>query len=160
MLDDIVIDTNVFVYSNNRKSNEFKNSVKFLRKFRKSSTKLCIDKGFHENESKNRSQIVYEYRKKIGVGSYGYNVLVHQFQNRRIIELSKNAPNKTKAAKFIQQKIKNKFDRVFAGVSYNSSEKYLVSYDFTDFPVWLRKDIRKKGIGIKIILPSTANSNL
>ena len=155
-----MIDTNVFVYSGDRNSPEFKKSINLLKKLWNRNTQLCVDKGFSLETSKNSSRIGYEYIEHIKPIYYAYDVLVYLLRSKRIRFLPKNAPNKSKAGKFIQQKISNRGDRAFAGVTYNSVEKYLVSFDFTDFPVWLRKDIRKKGIGIKIILPSTANSKL
>lgn len=160
MLEDIVLDTNVFVYSGNRTSPEFKSSISLLRKLYTKTTQLCVDEGFSLDKNKNSSRIGYEYIQHIKPIFYAYNVLESLLRSKRIKFLPKNAPNKSKAGKFIQQKISNRGDRAFAGVTYNSSEKYLVSYDFEDFPIWLRKEIRKKGIGIRIILPSTASSKL
>lgn len=131
MLNDIVIDTNVLLHAQNPNEKRFEDSSNFINKMLEEKTSLCVDEGFSENESKNKSIIGCEYLSNLQFGSIGLNLIVQLAHQQRIKQLTKRAPERI--VRKINQLIRNKKDRVFLSVAYNSDEKTLVSHDYIDF---------------------------
>ena len=141
MIEDVVVDTNVFVHSDNPGVDEFESSLRFMNRLLESLVALCIDDGFNVDESKNRSLIGNEYFKHIK-GTLAKSVLAHLAQNQRIKVVGKSVEHSQR--KLILQSVSNKRDRNFLFVALNSSSKHLVSHDFRDFNKSKRKFINKK----------------
>lgn len=139
MLSDIVIDTNVLLHAQNPNETQFENSSNLINKILGENTSLCIDEGFSEDESKNKSIIGCEYLSNLQPGSIGLNLIVQLALQQRIKQLTKRAPERI--VRKINQIIRNKIDRVFLNVAYNSDEKTLVSHDYIDFQITKRKSI-------------------
>ncbi len=139
MLSDIVIDTNVLLHAQNPNETRFENSSNLINKILEENTSLCIDEGFSEDESKNKSIIGCEYLSNLQPGSIGQNLIVQLALQQRIKQLTKRAPERI--VRKINQIIRNKIDRVFLNVAYNSDEKTLVSHDYTDFNISKREFI-------------------
>ena len=139
MLNDIVIDTNVLLHAQNPNEKRFEDSSNFINKILEKKTSLCMDEGFSEDESKNKSIIGCEYLSNLQFGSIGLNLIVQLAHQQRIKQLTKKAPKRI--VRKINQLIINKIDRVFLKVAYNSDEKTLVSHDYTDFQITKRQFI-------------------
>ena len=131
MLSDIVIDTNVLLHAQNPNETRFVNSSNLINKILEENTNLCIDEGFSEDESKNESIIGNEYLSNLQPGSIGQSLIVQLVSQQRIKQLTKRAPERIVSK--INQLIRNKTDRVFLNIAYNSDEKTLVSHDYKDF---------------------------
>lgn len=139
MLNDIVIDTNVLLHAQNPNEKRFKDSSNLICKILDENTSLCMDEGFSEDESKNKSMIGWEYLSNLQYGSIGLNLIAQLALQQRIKQLTKRAPERIVSK--INQLIRNKTDRVFLNVAYNSDEKTLVSHDYKDFQKTKRRFI-------------------
>ena len=139
MLSDIVIDTNVLLHAQNPNEKRFEDSLNLINKILEVNTSLCIDEGFSEDESKNKSIIGCEYLSTLQSGSIGLNLIVQLALQQRIKQLTKRAPERI--VRKINQTIRDKIDRVFLNVAYNSDEKTLVSHDYEHFQKTKRRFI-------------------
>lgn len=140
MLEDIVIDTNVMLHAQNPAESRFSSSAELLQCIVEGTTSLCVDEGFDERPERNRSFITAEYLGKLQFGSLGYAVVTQLAAQLRIKEVPRRAPQSV--ARRINQLIRNKTDRIFLGVAFNSQEGVLVSHDYTDFQSQKRTTIR------------------
>ena len=62
MIDDIVVDTNVLAHAGNPDEARQQSSIDLVVALKAGKTSICVDAGFHLDESKNRSHIAVEYR--------------------------------------------------------------------------------------------------
>lgn len=145
---DIIIDTCTLVHANNPESSYFDFSVDFINKMFVNQTLCTVDDGFSLNETENKSYIALEYMKHLQPGSLGFNLILHLALNQRLDFVSNKIPNNVK--NYIEQIIRNKKDRYFLRVAYNSVEKTLASHDFTDYQKKKRKVI-KRDLNISIV---------
>ncbi len=142
MLIDIVVDTNVLAHAQSPNETRFSDAVIFFRKLVESATKLCIDGQFAFG-SGNSSLIGQEYISTVGFGGVAYAVLQSLLQANRIKTVSVKVPQIEK--KIIESAIpRNKRDRTFVRVAYNSQERRLVSHDWQDFTLNVRQILKKK----------------
>jgi predicted nucleic acid-binding protein len=148
MLDDIVVDTNVFLHADDpRQENRQQEAIEFLNRLVEVSTSIAVDEGFDVDESKNRSQIGYEYLTNLTAVSLGMRVIVALVSGDRVETKSRSL--NVAAKKRINQLIRKKSDRAFLAVACNSNSKILCSHDFEDFQKPKRKTIRKD-LGVTI----------
>lgn len=140
MLTDITIDTNVMLHAQNPDEQRSSESNTLLQNMLKSQTFLCVDEGFHVDELRNSSFIGKEYLDKLRIGSLGYAVVAKLGSEFRIKPLPRLAPRPQK--KKINQLIRNKRDRIFLSVAFNSEDQKLVSHDYNDFQESKRLTIR------------------
>lgn len=148
MLGDVVIDTNVLLHAQNPNETRFEDSSNLICKILDENTSLCVDEGFSEDESKNKSKIGHEYLSNLTPGSIGQNLIVQLALQQRIKQLTKRAPERI--VRKINHIIRNKIDRVFLNVAYNSEGKTLVSHDYRDFRITKRQLI-STDLKIKVI---------
>jgi hypothetical protein len=143
VLEDIVIDTNVFVHAGTPNAKEQASALAFLKAMHESKTNLCIDKPFDNlNEAKNQSIIGFEYIKHVRGNTYGYYVLASLAAAQRILVVGDSVA--VGVAKKINQCIANRHDRIFLRVAVNSKSSEFASHDFDDFPPQKRQHIRKE----------------
>lgn len=147
MIQDVVVDTNVFLHSNDPREERRADAIEFLAALKDSTTKLCVDEGFDATEAANRSHIFAEYFAHVRFGTLGYEVLAHLARSRRIKEVVRGVP--TAVAKHIKQQGVKGTDRVFVQVTFNSDEKVLACHDFRDIPQSVRDRLRHL-IGISV----------
>ena len=147
-MDDIVIDTNVFMHAHNPNEKRSTNAKKLLLKIIDNDILLCVDSGFNLIEAKNSSLICHEYIKHLRHGSIGLAVVVKLASDKRIKELTSSTERKI--TKKVNQLLRNKSDKIFLKVAHNSNNKVLVSHDYQDFSKTKRKTI-KKDLDISII---------
>jgi hypothetical protein len=145
---DIVIDTCTLVHADNPDSKYFEHSVSFIEKMLNNQVNCVVDEEFTLDETSNKSYIGLEYLKHLQPGSMGYNLILTLALNDRMGFVSNRIPQKHK--RHIEQIIKNKKDRCFLRVAYNSIEKTLASHDFTDYQKAKRKNIKKE-INVSIV---------
>jgi hypothetical protein len=145
---DIVLDTCTLVHAEKYDSVYQEFSLELITKMFANTTLVTVDNGFTFDECTNKSYIGLEFIKHLKPGSLGYNLIVHLALNLRINFVSNVIPNQTK--NYIEQIIRNKKDRMFLRVAFNSIEKTLASHDFTDYQTRKRKTIRKQ-LGVNIV---------
>ena len=148
MLDDIVLDTNVLVHSQNPNEQRYDHCCALLDCLLNCSTKIAVDEGFSLKHENNQSHIGYEYLDNLSFGSLAFSTISILATSKRISFLPKRAPQREH--RIIIQSVRNTFDRVFLGVAYNSQEKILVSHDFIDFHT-KKRDFFRNEIGVDII---------
>jgi predicted nucleic acid-binding protein len=154
---DIVIDTCTLKNASDSKSKYFEYSIEFIDKMLKNEIKCIVDEGFSLIEIENKSYIGLEYLKHLQPGTLGFKLVTHLASTDRMNFVSKDIPNNDK--NFIEQKIRNKKDRMFLRVTYNSKTKILASHDFTDYQINKRKLLRKK-LSISIVTAKEINPKL
>jgi len=139
---DIVLDTCTLVHANNEESDYQDDSIELINKLIVNTTLIVVDEGFTLNETTNGSYIGLEYIKHLMPGMLGYILIQQIAQNQRFKFVSNEIPQADK--NYIEQIIRNKKDRMFLRVTFNSDEKVLVSHDYTDYQMGKRKTIKKK----------------
>ena len=144
----LVIDTNVLVHANNPKESRQQASIDMIKYILSSTEIICIDEGFVLSEALNRSFIGYEYLKHLKVGMLGYTFISIIAQNKRIKQVPKKA-NATISRK-INQCMSNIRDRTYVNVAYNSTDKILITHDYTDFAIPKRKHLGRE-FGINVV---------
>jgi predicted nucleic acid-binding protein len=147
MLADVVIDTNVLLHAQNPTEQRCAESLQLLQLLLEASTALCVDEGFAHDETLNRSHIGAEYLQKLRAGSFALEVIVALAARGRIRHVPRRAPLAT--AGKINQLLRNRVDRVFLSVAFNSTEKILVSHDYKDFQIPKRRDIASS-LGVNV----------
>lgn len=139
---DIVLDTCTLVHANNDESEYQFDSIQLINKLILNTTLVVVDEGFTLHETTNGSYIGLEYLKHLTPGMLGYVLIQQIAQNQRFKFVSNDIPQADK--NYIEQIVRNKKDRMFLRVTYNSDEKVLVSHDYTDYQKGKRKTIKKK----------------
>lgn len=145
MIFDLVVDTNVFLHSTDTRQQLCAPAKQFLAKLLAGATFLCIDEGFDMDESKNRSVIGSEYFDKLRFVDAAFAIITALGGKGRILKLPKAVD--PRAGKKIRQLVRNKTDRTFLKVSYNSQCRTFVSHDFEDLPAAKRVVIARE-IGV------------
>lgn len=130
-ISDIVIDTNVFVHSDNPHIH-FNNSAKeTLQRVIDENIKICVDDIFDIRECENTSRIGSEYYRNLTPGTYGYTCLLQILIKQNIKQIIKKEFNREKRE--LGQLVSNRTDIVFVIVTIGSDCKTLVSNDYQDF---------------------------
>lgn len=141
-MNQIVIDTCTLKHSADPKCKYFLESIEFINKLQNNTVDCIVDEGFSLIETDNTSYIGFEYIKHLQPGTLGFELIKYLALNERIQFVSNNVPNNTK--KYIERIIRNKKDRIFLRVTYNSVDKILASHDFTDYQARKRKFIKRE----------------
>lgn len=156
-MSDLVIDTCTLKHANDPNSKFFESSVEFINLLFDNDVSFTVDEGFSMNEADNASYIGLEYIKHLQPGTLGYRLITNLALAGRVDFVSNKLPNNIK--NFIEQIIRNKKDRMFLRVAYNSADKTLVSHDFTDYQVRKRKTIRRE-LNVSIVVAEEINNQL
>jgi predicted nucleic acid-binding protein len=154
---DIVIDTCTLKHANDPNTKYFESSVEFINKMFNNKVNCVVDEGFTLDITTNQSFIGLEFITHLQPGSLGYNLILYFIKHSRLVFVSKRIPNNDK--NYIEQIIRNKKDRIFLRVAYNTTEKTLASHDFTDYQKRKRKRI-KKDLSIRIVTAEEINPKL
>lgn len=154
---DIVIDTCTLKHASSPESKYFEHSIDFITRMLANQINCTVDEGFSLNETDNQSYIGLEYIKHLQPGTLGYTLITHLATNHRIDFVSSKISNNIK--NYIEQIIRNKKDRIFLRVAYNSVEKVLASHDFTDYQIKKRRTIRKE-LAINIVTAEEIRGNI
>lgn len=142
MADDVVVDTNVWVHSGNPDNEYFEHSLALVKWLSEVPTKICTDPGADIVEAKNRSIIFSEYLKHLRFGSPAFSVIAAKAAADQLKEVDRAVGRA--ALNKINRIITNRVDRTFLRVAVNSSERALVSHDFTDFDAAKRLTIERE----------------
>ena len=156
-MNDLVIDTCTLKHANDPKSKYFESSVEFINLLFNNDVNCTVDEGFSMIEAENASYIGFEYIKHLQPGSLGYRLITNLALVGRIDFVSNKPPNNIK--NYIEQIIRNKKDRMFLRVAYNSNEKVLVSHDFTDYQIKKRRTIRRE-LEVSVVIAKEINNEL
>ena len=140
MLQDIVVDANVFMHADNDCEVRQASCRLMISLLQDSQTFLCLDEGFDLSESKNRSHIGGEYLRHLRAGMVGYDLVAHLAKTSRLKLLSRKVPSSV--AKRIRQQIGKGPDRTYVLVALNSIEKIFTSHDLGDIPQTVRDRLR------------------
>ena len=152
MLEDIVIDTNVLMHAQNPDKPRFSDARQFIERMLECTTSLCVDRGFDIDHARNQSKIGAEYLDKLQPGSLGFVLIVSFVEAFRLKQTDRLPPRAISRA--INQIISNRRDRTFVGVSYNSTERVLVSHDYQDFQPAKRTSIRRN-LSVRVLDAAT-----
>jgi predicted nucleic acid-binding protein len=145
---DIVIDTNVLCHASDPRQARQEDAVNLLECLRGAAgVSLAIDPDGSLDEAVNRSQIIAEYLQYLPPGTLGRQLLQHLAASSR---LRFHEPSLSVGdARWLNQLLRNRMDRVFVKVAANSQERVLVSHDYEDFQKRKRQDIKKR-LGVRI----------
>jgi predicted nucleic acid-binding protein len=141
-MNDIVVDTNVLVHTNNTNTHYNVSAIKTLRHIKQFDMYICVDDVFNIDESKNTSIIVHEYIKHIRIGTFAYTFLLERILTRKISQIRKKDFSCIKRKlnrKIIDKKMTNTHDIAFVIAAYGSNTKILVSNDYADFNELIRE---------------------
>ena len=130
-LEDIVVDTNIWMHASNPDVDTFIDALEFVLSLKRSPTLLCFDTGASINEAENRSKILSEYRAHIGDSGVGSHVLAHLLNSGRWTDIDPKVVSSQR--KVILQNIPDSSDHIFAKVATNSKCRSLISHDYTAF---------------------------
>jgi hypothetical protein len=153
VLDDIVIDANVMLHSENMQEARRIDALALMTLLKMRTTKLCVDEGFDWNEALNRSHIGSEYLRHLVHGTLGSAIVAYLAASARIKIVPRQVPQAI--SRKISMSIGSAPDRVYARVAFNSQDKHLVSHDFGDIPQSSRNRLRTS-IGLQIVDAATA----
>lgn len=135
----LVIDTNVLEHADNPNEPRYEEAIEFLNHIQTDLEEfIYVDHSLSPDES----FILNEYRDRLVPGNYGYTIFLLLIQQGRITPISRSV-NGT-VAKKIRKWAHKPVDVIFVKVTYNSSEKILVSHDYDDFPQKARDSFRKE----------------
>lgn len=142
MLNDVVVDTNVFLHAQNPSEIRFGTAREFLTLLLAADTKLCVD-GLFDPSAPHLSLIGHEYLDHIPPTGPGYAILVRLLQTDRV---KMNVP--TRVLPPIRRRVvslipRDPRDRTFVFVASNSQERILVSHDWVDYTPHVREEIKR-----------------
>ena len=149
MLRDVVVDTNVMAHAQNPTEQRFPDAQRFLANLLNTTTELCVDPGFHPDESRNTSLIGGEYLDHLRAGSAAFEVVLRLFLSRRVKEVSRNTTPAMRRT--IVRLVADPRDRTFVTVALNSSEKLFVSHDFHGGLQRKGRRVIHRQTGVKIV---------
>ncbi|WP_417196548.1 hypothetical protein [Bizionia sp.] len=152
---DIVLDTCTLVHANDENSEHQESSIELITSMLGNDLNVAVDEGFDMIDSNNSSYIGLEYTKHLIPGMLGFSLIQTLAINGRFNFVPNKVIQGTK--KYIDRIIKNKKDRHFLRVAFNSDDKLLISHDFTDYQVAKRKSIKKD---IKVIILTATEINI
>jgi len=141
-MNDIVLDTNVLLHTNNKNNEYYESANICLNLILERDLSLCFDDVFNPVESKNTSVIGSEYFGKIQNGTFAYVFLMDRLIKGKYVQVIKKNYNKAKIE--LNKIIKNRHDISFVITAFGSQGKLLISNDYTDFKQNTRKYISKK----------------
>jgi hypothetical protein len=153
-ISEVVVDTNVFMHSNNPECKEYKMSVAFVSALFSKSGKvfLCVDKPRpNAPDSAYHGSIGAEYFGKLNASMWFFPAFCEFIQNstrEKVVDLP------VAEAKWIVDNIAKKTDRPFLRVAIVTADHVLVSHDFQDFNDHGRKGVRRqaaKRFGVEIV---------
>jgi hypothetical protein len=143
-MNDIVVDTNVLVHTNNANTHYNGSAIKTLYRIKQFDMYICVDDVFNIDESKNTSIIGHEYIKHIRTGTFAYAFLLERILTGKISQIRKKDFSNVKRKlnrKIINKEMTNTHDIAFVIVAYGSNNKILVSNDYDDFNELIREYI-------------------
>jgi hypothetical protein len=140
MLDDLVVDTDVFVHASNPGVTYCTDARCLLTVLEGVSTVLRVDEGFDVDPARNRSLIGGQYLEHLHFGMLAFAFVSQLASTGRIIPVSRNVV--PAVGKRINQIIRDKRDRTFLKVAINSDDRFFCSHDFNDFPHRKRVEIK------------------
>lgn len=141
-LDDVVVDTNVFVHTSNPETAEFDAARQFVQELLDAHTLICFDEGSHSREALNRSKILSEYYSHIDRNSFGYHAVATLLRDGRTKEVSPKVPDRVR--KLVGQFVYDPTDRIFVKVAHNSGDQVLVSHDHQGFTLECKRMMAKQ----------------
>lgn len=143
MLNDVVVDTNIFMHAGDGRDATLQTSaIDFIEKLISASTLLCVDEGYSINEAENTSYIWSEYLRQIQESTVGRSAIAFLAQSGRLSEVSRDVPEQV--ARVIRRVVRDRTDRVFVQVAMNSNERVLVSHDERAFSELRERAIRDR----------------
>lgn len=142
MVDEVVVDTNVFLHAHNPEEPRFGAALAFCEQLAAAEhTAICVDEGFGWGEASNESLIGSEYLSHIPAISLAAALIGALLTQGRVHMVSQRLPQRER--QIVNQLIRNKRDRTFVRVAWNCSDRLLVSHDYQDFGAGKRRKISK-----------------
>jgi hypothetical protein len=94
-MNDIVIDTNVLVHTNNKNNRFNKSALKSLEIIQNHDLSICVDDVFNRDESQNTSIIGHEYIKHVRQGHWRMCFCWIEFRKEKLYKSSKRIIRKS-----------------------------------------------------------------
>lgn len=139
MLDDIVVDTNVWAHADNPTELRQADAIELLTDLAAADTKICVDEGFSLVESENRSKIGSEYLAHLSGLPLASALIATLASSGRVAMVTTSVSDPVRRT--INRLIRDPSDRVFAKVAHNASSGVLCSHDFAHYPPRVRKSL-------------------
>ena len=149
MIDELVIDANIFGLSDNPAMPEMPTCRKLLEFLLSSHVILVVDEDFSLDSALNKSRIGHEYMNHARHGTLGFALLVKCATSQRIryVDTSVNDADR----RFLKRALpRNTHDRIYVPVSMRASSRVLATNDWDDFTVKARTDIGRR-LGVRAI---------
>jgi len=131
MLEDLVVDTNVFVHASNPEVTYCGEARDLMTALETVATVLSVDEGFDMDPRRNRSLILGEYLENLHFGMLAFAFVSTLASAGRIKEVPRSVSSAV--SRQVNRIIANRRDRTFLKVAINSQDHLLASHDFTDF---------------------------
>lgn len=140
-VDDIVVDTNIWIHAGNPGVDEYEDALRFVIALKASRVAICFESGASPSEAKNESKILSEYYAQVQGSGVGRQVLTYMLANSRWTTVDPKVPHDQHRA--INRNVNDPSDRIFARVATKSAGKRLVTHDKRAFPPKCKKALRK-----------------
>ena len=128
VLQDVVVDTNVFVHAENEHAADCEPSRRLISRLRAATTSLCFDEGFDLDEARNRSLIAGEYLEHLPAGALALALIEECAAAGRIRLLPLSIRNR-RVRDAIDELVTDPTDRKFVRVARKAAERLLVTHD-------------------------------
>jgi predicted nucleic acid-binding protein len=138
MIDDVVIDTNVFMHASDPRQEHQGACLRLIELMTQCQTDLCVDVGSNSLRPL-EGFIMTEYLERLAPGTVGRELVTTLLAAARVVATSRAVPRAV--AKRIEA-VRNTRDRKFVAVAFNSNDQVLASQDFRDFSVSTRRRMR------------------
>lgn len=147
MLDDVVVDTNIFGHAQDPNTGVlFDEAAAFLERLLTVETPICFD---GEVEA-NRSRVLAEYERVMFPTGLAAPVLTRILVERRYKELSPRVPHHVRTIVNALLPVAESMDKLFVCLAYVSEESVLVSHDDNH----LTHDVRQRAeqrLGVRML---------
>ena len=142
LVDDITVDTNIFVHAGNPAVPQFAAAAEFLSNLQASDTVLAHDAGAIFPADDCRSLIVAEYWAHVGPANPARAIITALFLSDRVRPTSITIA--AHHAKWLVRNVADARDRTFVRVATNTNSRHLVSHDLVDFTPAVRSVIARR----------------
>lgn len=139
MLDDLVVDTNVFVHASNPGVTYCTEARNLMTALKEVLTVLRVDEGFDVDPARNRSLIGGEYLEHLHIGMLAFAFVSTLASTDRIKEVPRYVS--PAVGRKVNRIIPKPRDRTFLKVAITSQDRFLASHDFKHFSSRKRVEI-------------------
>jgi predicted nucleic acid-binding protein len=150
----ITIDTNVWVHAGNPGCDQFEDASLFIEAVRESDVLICHDPGDIYPPESCSSLIVTEYWQHIGPANPIRALLVDLIVRERFVAASDHL--RREHLEWLGRNIHDARDRSFVRVAANTDSRLLVTHDNRDYSTRVRRELGRK---IQVLFVDAANAH-